>query len=296
MSDFEDDEDFGLSDSKPTGACIKGVEAVAAAEAVAAVEAVAEEEDDDIYGDIVAPSKALQNERTAGSASSSAPIKVEAESESERQLALVERQNSGNLAASSTRSPNKPPPSNQPQRKGMLPKILADTTIVYVGELEWWTSDVELETICAEFGSVDSLTFFEDKASGKSKGYCLVKFTTKEAANLCRHQMHGMVINGRKCVVTFSNNKNASAQSGRQQMNAHPSTAPRGPHYNVQGRDTGWSHISQPEQLDSSLVGDFPPLPPWGMASLPMPGGLAMPPFMDLGNQASEADYKRRRY
>jgi hypothetical protein len=35
-----------------TGACIKGVEAVAAAEAVAAVEAVAEEEDDDIYGDI----------------------------------------------------------------------------------------------------------------------------------------------------------------------------------------------------------------------------------------------------
>ena len=26
------------------------------------------------------------------------------------------------------------------------------------------------------------------------------------------------------------------------------------------------------------------------------PAGLAMPPFMDLGGQASEHDYKRRRY
>ena len=30
------------------------------------------------------------------------------------------------------------------EKKGVLPKILADTTIVYVGELEWWTTDVEV--------------------------------------------------------------------------------------------------------------------------------------------------------
>ena len=49
----------------------------------------------------------------------------------------------------------------------------------------------QLETICSEFGQVENLTFFEDKASGKSKGYCLVKFQNKEGANMCRHQMHG---------------------------------------------------------------------------------------------------------
>ena len=32
------------------------------------------------------------------------------------------------------------------EKKGVLPKILADTTIVYVGELEWWTTDVEVNT------------------------------------------------------------------------------------------------------------------------------------------------------
>jgi len=52
-------------------------------------------------------------------------------------------------------------------------------------------SHVQLEAICADFGRVVSLMFFEDKVSGKSKGYCLVKFDTKEGANLCRHQMHG---------------------------------------------------------------------------------------------------------
>ncbi len=39
--------------------------------------------------------------------------------------------------------------------------------------------------------SIGSTWAVEDKPSGKSKGYCLVKFATKEAANMCRHQMHG---------------------------------------------------------------------------------------------------------
>lgn len=63
--------------------------------------------------------------------------------------------------------------------------------MVYVGELEWWTSDADIEAICLEYGLLDSVTFFEEKGSGKSKGYCLVRFGNKEAANLCRHQMNG---------------------------------------------------------------------------------------------------------
>ena len=75
--------------------------------------------------------------------------------------------------------------------KNALPKKLADTKVVYIGELEWWTTDAQIETICSEYGSLESVTFFEEKGSGKSKGYCLATFGNKEAANLCRHQMNG---------------------------------------------------------------------------------------------------------
>ena len=78
-----------------------------------------------------------------------------------------------------------------PASKKPLPKILADTKVVYIGELEWWTTDADIETLCSEFGLIESVNFFEEKSSGKSKGYCLVKFTNKEAANLCRHGMNG---------------------------------------------------------------------------------------------------------
>ena len=63
--------------------------------------------------------------------------------------------------------------------------------MVYVGDLHWWTTYADIERICIEFGPLESITFFEDKGSGKSKGYVLVKFGNKEAANLCRQQMNG---------------------------------------------------------------------------------------------------------
>jgi len=77
-------------------------------------------------------------------------------------------------------------------------------TAVYVASLTWWTTDAELEQILAEFGRVKSLTFFTDKASGKSKGCCAVEFATADAAASCKEKLHGREINGKTCVVTFA--------------------------------------------------------------------------------------------
>lgn len=77
-------------------------------------------------------------------------------------------------------------------------------TAVYVASLTWWTTDAELEGILAEFGRVKSLTFFADKATGKSKGCCAVEFTTSDAAAACKEKLHGRQINGKACVVTFA--------------------------------------------------------------------------------------------
>lgn len=92
---------------------------------------------------------------------------------------------------------------------------------MYVGNLQWWTTDVELENLCSECGSIKSLRFFEDKANGSSKGYALVAFTDRQGAEACLAKLNGREINGKKCVVAFQHQKSTNQPA---QANATPST------------------------------------------------------------------------
>ena len=45
---------------------------------------------------------------------------------------------------------------------------------VFVSNLQWWTTDAELEQLCAPYGAVAGIRFIEDKACGKSRGMAVV--------------------------------------------------------------------------------------------------------------------------
>ena len=62
---------------------------------------------------------------------------------------------------------------------------------VYIGSLQWWTTDAEIEALCSPHGAVQKIRFFEEKPSGKSKGYCLVTFDSAKAAYLCKQSLDG---------------------------------------------------------------------------------------------------------
>lgn len=62
---------------------------------------------------------------------------------------------------------------------------------MYVGGLQWWTTDAELDALCRPYGELISLRFFEDKGNGKSKGYALANFATAEAALRCKEGLNG---------------------------------------------------------------------------------------------------------
>jgi cleavage and polyadenylation specificity factor subunit 6/7 len=93
--------------------------------------------------------------------------------------------------------------------------------MLFVGELQWWTTDAELEAALSEYGRVKNLKFFEEKASGKSKGYCQVEFFDSQAARVCKEKMDGRVFNGRACVVAFASPQTikqmGAAQIGKNQ-------------------------------------------------------------------------------
>jgi len=98
------------------------------------------------------------------------------------------------------------------------PPLENGSTTLYVGELHWWTTDAELESFASQFGRVKEIKFFDERASGKSKGYCQVDFYEAAAAAACKEGMNGHVFNGRPCVVAFASPQTLK-QMGASYMN-----------------------------------------------------------------------------
>ncbi|KAK4355167.1 hypothetical protein RND71_024138 [Anisodus tanguticus] len=98
-------------------------------------------------------------------------------------------------------------------------------TILFVGDLHWWTTDAELEGELSKYGLVKEVKFFEEKASGKSKGYCQVEFHDSSAASACKEGMNGHVFNGRPCVVAFASSPYNVKRMGEAQVNRGQQTA-----------------------------------------------------------------------
>ncbi|KAL5731718.1 hypothetical protein ACHQM5_004420 [Ranunculus cassubicifolius] len=95
------------------------------------------------------------------------------------------------------------------------------TTTLFVGDLHWWTTDSEVEAEVCKYGNVKEVRFFDEKASGKSKGYCQVEFYEPSAAMACKEGMNGHLFNGKPCVVqlgsTYDIRKLGEAQVNKAQ-------------------------------------------------------------------------------
>ena len=74
---------------------------------------------------------------------------------------------------------------------------------MYVSGLTWWTTDVEVETYCSEYGKVREVTFFAEKSNGKSKGTACVEFEDAAAAKACHDKLIYKRINGRDLTVKY---------------------------------------------------------------------------------------------
>ncbi|XP_058102075.1 uncharacterized protein LOC131246183 [Magnolia sinica] len=120
------------------------------------------------------------------------------------------------------------------------------TATLFVGELHWWTTDAELESVLSQYGRVKEIKFFDERASGKSKGYCQVEFYDSTAAAACKEGMNGHVFNGRACVVTFASSQTLR-QMGASYMHRTQAQAPsqpqgRRPMNDGVGRGTGMNY------------------------------------------------------
>lgn len=61
---------------------------------------------------------------------------------------------------------------------------------IYIGNLPWWATDIDVEAAASEAGTVTNITFLEEPANGKSQGAALVEFREKDAAARARDRLH----------------------------------------------------------------------------------------------------------
>jgi cold-inducible RNA-binding protein len=72
---------------------------------------------------------------------------------------------------------------------------------LFVGNLDWGTTDEEFEALFAAFGAVEEAVIIKDKFSGRSKGFGFVTFTNDEDADKAIAELDGSSFKERDIVV-----------------------------------------------------------------------------------------------
>jgi len=72
---------------------------------------------------------------------------------------------------------------------------------LFVGNIEWATTEEELNELFAQYGTVEEAIIIKDRMSGRPKGFGFVTFSTEEESQAAIAALHEFDFNGRNLVV-----------------------------------------------------------------------------------------------
>ena len=72
---------------------------------------------------------------------------------------------------------------------------------LYIGNLSWDVVEMELEDWFGKYGDIVSVKVIKDRATGKSRGFSFVEFTTEDAAKEALEAENGNEFRGRKLII-----------------------------------------------------------------------------------------------
>ena len=91
---------------------------------------------------------------------------------------------------------------------------MAKNTNIYVGNLDFATTQEDLETLFSEFGEVENARIITDKMSGRSKGFGFIEMLSDEKAKAAIEALDGKEVNGRAIKVNEAKPKTDRPRGG----------------------------------------------------------------------------------
>jgi len=72
---------------------------------------------------------------------------------------------------------------------------------LFVGNLDWGTTNEELQELFAKYGEVEEAFIVRDKFTHRSKGFGFVTFTNEEEAEKAKTELNEQEFKGRNIIV-----------------------------------------------------------------------------------------------
>jgi RNA recognition motif-containing protein len=85
---------------------------------------------------------------------------------------------------------------------------------LYVGNLDFQTSENELEQLFGESGTVNSANIIEDRETGRSRGFGFVEMSSQAEGEAAIANFNGKAHNGRNLVVNEARQRESNGGGG----------------------------------------------------------------------------------
>lgn len=85
---------------------------------------------------------------------------------------------------------------------------------IYVGNVDYNTSEDQLSVLFREFGEVSSVKIIKDKLTGRSKGFAFIEMANDSEGQAAIEKLNGYTLNSRSINVTVARPKTESGGGG----------------------------------------------------------------------------------
>jgi len=100
---------------------------------------------------------------------------------------------------------DRPPRMDREGGRGRGRGMVNDKRRVYFGNLSWGMDHLDLQDLCAEFGSVEDSRLITDRETGRSRGFGFVTMSSESEADEVVNQLNGQDVDGRVLRVNIAN-------------------------------------------------------------------------------------------
>ena len=101
-------------------------------------------------------------------------------------------------------------------------------TKLYVGNLPFSCTALELQGLFSEAGAVAAIDLVFDKVTGRPRGFAFVTMATPEEAKAAIDKLHGHALDGRKLTVSEARASSERPAAPADRRGGQPARRPRG--------------------------------------------------------------------